>query len=191
VHGFDAGGFEATVRVVDLQAMVDAGMRPRGPRKAVTERDERDMLRAVARSKKMVRHAVKQIGCDHLLTMTAREERNTPEDLNAKWKAWVRRYRFFTGEPFPYVAVPERHPSRPEHWHLHVAVRGGMYGKHEVNGVWLKRLDLARRLWWQVCGGRGMGNLDIKPIKVGCHANGTPKGPLVKAERIAPTSQNT
>ena len=44
VHGFDAGGFEAAVRQVDLQAMADAKMRPRGPRKPVEERDERDMV---------------------------------------------------------------------------------------------------------------------------------------------------
>lgn len=185
VYGFAAGGFEATVRIVDIQTMSDAAMRPRGVRKAVEERDERDVVRSVARAKKTLRHAVKQIGCDHLLTLTTRQEKNSPEELNRRWKSWVRSYREFTGEAFPYVAVPERHPSRPDHWHLHVAVRGGMYGKHDYRGVSINRLDLARRLWWRECGGKGMGNIDIKRIKVGTHADGTPKGPLVRAERIA------
>ncbi len=185
VHGFEAGGFEATVRIVDIQLMSDAAMRPRGTRKPLGERDERDVVRSVARAKKNLRHAVKQIGCDHLLTLTTRETQNSPEELARRWKGFVRSFRALTGQEFPYVAIPERHPSRPDHWHLHVAVRGGMYGKHEYQGGWIKRLDLARRLWWRECGGKGMGNIDIKRIKVGAHQDGTPKGPLVRAERIA------
>lgn len=174
VHGFDAGGFEATVRCVDVQAMIDAKMRPPGHRKPVGERDERDMLRAVARAKKMVRHAVKQIGCDHLLTLTTREAENTPESLARQWKAFVRRYRVFAHEEFPYVAIPERHPSNPKHWHLHVGIRGRL------------KLNLARQFWWNVCGGRGLGNVDVQYIKVGVHAGtGVPKGPLIRAEKIA------
>lgn len=45
VHAFDAGGFEATIRCVDLQSLADTKMRPRGHRKPVEERDERNMLR--------------------------------------------------------------------------------------------------------------------------------------------------
>ena len=173
VHGFEAGGFEATVRCVDLQALVDARMRPRGYRKPVEERSEKVMLRAVARAKKTVRHAVKNIGCDHLVTLTTREERNTPEDLNLQWKRFVRSYRQTTGGDFLYVAIPERHPSNPDHWHLHIAIRGRL------------KLKLARQLWWSCCGGRGLGNVDVQYIKVGAYTNGAPKGPLVRAEKIA------
>jgi hypothetical protein len=173
VHGFDAGGYEATVRCVDLQVLVDSRMRPRGHRKPLEERDERDMLRAVARAKKTVRHAVKTIGATHLMTLTTREQENSPESLAAQWKQFVRAYRKYTGEDFPYVAVPERHPTNPKHWHIHIAVRGHV------------KVNIARQIWWACCGGRGMGNIDVKHIKVGAHANGTPKGPLVKAEKIA------
>ena len=114
VHGFDAGGFEAAVRCVDLQALADSRMRPRGARKPAEERDERDMLRAVTRAKKTVRHAVKQVRCDHLLTLTTRERENTPESLATKWKAFVRSYRRYANEEFPYVAAPERPPVESE-----------------------------------------------------------------------------
>jgi hypothetical protein len=173
VHGFDAGGFEATVRCVDVQAMLDAKLRLRGIRKPVEERDERDMLRAVARAKKTIRHAAKTIGATHLMTLTTRETENSPESLAEKWKRFARSYRAYTGEEFPYVAVPERHPKNPKHWHLHIAVRGFV------------KINIARHIWWRCCGGRGMGNIDVKHIKVGTHPDGTPKGPLAKAERIA------
>jgi hypothetical protein len=85
----------------------------------------------------------------------------------------VRAYRTFSKEEFPYVAVPERHPKNPKHWHLHVAVRGFV------------KVKIARHVWWECCGGRGLGNVDVKHIKVGVHGNGMPKGPLVSSERIA------
>jgi hypothetical protein len=189
VHGFTAGGFECTVRRVDVQAMVDARMRTRGHRKPVSERDEADMLRAVKRSKKMVRLCVKEIGCNHLLTLTTREDINSPESLARQWKAFVRRWRFFTGQAFHYVAVPERHPKNPNHWHLHVAIVGGLYGVQHIDGTPVRRLELARRLWRHsvgpVSGQKSSGNIDIKRIRVGCHTDGSPKGPLVVAERIA------
>lgn len=178
VRGFDTGGFEMTVRTVDLQALIDAKARPRGHRKPVDERSMADVIRSVQRAKRQVRHAVKQIGADHLLTLSTRELVNTPESLAAKWKAWVRRYRFFANEPFPYVAIPELHPKAKAegrlHWHLHVAIRGRL------------KLKLARHLWWHVCGGRGQGNVDVQYIRVGCDPHsGRPQGPLVRAEKIA------
>lgn len=173
VYGFDAGGFEATIRRVDAQTLLDAQARPRGVRKPVEERDERDMLRAVARARKTIRHAVKTIGASHLLTVTTREHENSPESLAVQWKRFVRGYRAVSKDGFPYVAVPEQHPSNPKHWHLHVAVRGFV------------DVRIARRLWWNCCGGRGMGNVDMKHIRVGVHRNGMPKGPLVTSEKIA------
>jgi hypothetical protein len=174
VHGFDAGGFEATVRRVDLQELVNLKSRPRGIRKPKEERSEEDMIRAVRRAKKTVRHAVKTIGATHLMTLTTRQAENSPEELAVQWKRFVRSYRPFSGDNFAYVAVPERHPTNPRHWHLHVAVRGRV------------KLNLARPIWWNCCGGRGQGNIDVKHIKVGVHRiTGTVPGPLVRAEKIA------
>ncbi len=174
VHGFDAGGYEATVRCVDAQKMQDMRMRPRGMRKPIDERKPTDMLRAVARAKKTVRHAVKQIGCDHLLTLTTRQDENDPQELARQWKEFARRYRKYSGEDFPYVGVPERHPSNPKHWHLHIAIRGRL------------KLNIARQIWWNVCGGRGMGNVDVRYIKISADpVTGLPRGPLVRSEKIA------
>ena len=72
--------------------MEDMSLRPRGCRKPVEERKPTDMLRSVARAKKTVRHAVKEIGCDHLLTLTTREEENDSDQLARQWKEFVRRY---------------------------------------------------------------------------------------------------
>ena len=174
VYGFSVGGFEASVRLVDLQALIDSQMRPRGRRKPVEDRREADMVSSVQRSKRALRRAVKEIGCDHLLTVTTREKRNSPESLALLWKAFVRRYRFFAKDEFPYVAVPERHPSNPDHWHLHVATRGKL------------KLSIARQMWWFVCGGRGMGNIDVKFVRVGCDPKtGLQRGVLERADRIA------
>jgi hypothetical protein len=149
-------------------------MRPRGLRKPVEERDERDMLRAVARARKTIRHAVKTIGATYLMTLTTRQEENSPDELARRWKKFVRAYRPFSGDDFLYVAVPERHPTNPKHWHLHVAVRGRI------------KVNVARPIWWTCCGGRGQGNIDVKHIKVGVHpATGRERGPLVRSEKIA------
>src|SRR5258706_16130552 len=72
VHSFEAGGFEATVRHVDLQKMMDLAMLPRGIRKPPAERDPLGVLRAGNRAKKTLRHCVKTIGATHLLTLTTR-----------------------------------------------------------------------------------------------------------------------
>jgi len=170
---FQTGQILASSHRRPQQAMVDARMRPRGIRKPFVERDERDMVRAANRARKMVRLNVKQIGADHLVTFTTREDENSPEELAGMLKKWVRSYRSLSGEAFAYVAVPERHPKNPKHWHLHVAIRG-----------WLK-INLARRLWWNCCGGRGMGNVDVQYIKVGADRHGIPQGALVKSEKIA------
>jgi len=93
VHGFDAGGFEATIRCVDLQSLIDAKLRPRGHRKPLKERDECDILRAVARAKETIGHTVKTIAASHLLTLTIREHENSPESLAVRWRRFVRAYR--------------------------------------------------------------------------------------------------
>lgn len=173
VHGFSGGGFEATVKSVNLQTLIDGRGVPRGARRPVDERSMTDVVRSVNRAKAMVRRLVREMGADHLLTLTTREDRNTPESLAAKWKAFVRRYRFFAGDAFDYVAVPERHPKNPDHWHLHVATRGFF------------KLKQARPLWWALCGGRGMGNIDVQHVSVGCDRNGIQRGLIERSCRIA------
>lgn len=165
VQKFKAGGYEATVRMLDLQKIGRAmnASRRHGKREEPGERDEESIRKAGARAKRRVRHLVKNMGATNLVTLTRRE---TAEDVEAgrswtaeQWAAaWDRLRRCLVrviGE-FPYVAVLEEHAKG--NYHLHVAWVG------KVN------LNIMRPLWWAIAGGRGMGNVHSQYIKVsrGC-----------------------
>lgn len=157
IVGFERGGFELSCRTVDVQERIDREMRPRGvpaARKPIEQRSEVDKERAQRRARRMVRWACRQIGAQYLLTLTTRQSENTPEELAEQWKRFCRLAEFKLGHRLVYVAVPERHPSNPKHWHLHVALPAFL------------SVNIARPLWWACCGGRGQGNIDIKYIKV-------------------------
>lgn len=174
VQEFPGMGYEATVSCINLQRFVDRQMLMggRGPR---TERkgDEDSLKKSQLRSRKMVRYKAKCIGADHLLTLTTRATL-TIDELLATWQRFVDRLEYVLGEKLAYVCVPEPHPSNPDHYHLHAAVRG------RVN------VTLARRLWYLALGGRAdarkgdtPGNIDAQYIKV-------PGGSRIKrAEKIA------
>src|SRR6185503_7393464 len=91
------------------------GGRVRGA--ATPEDREKNVLRARHRAKRRVRHACKEIGADRLLTLTTREQSNTPESMLKRWQHWLRLVERATGRPFHYVAVLEPHPSNPAHLH--------------------------------------------------------------------------
>lgn len=158
VQAFSGGGFEVTAKLVDAQKIAErrclaAPARRRGLVDADSERHRANVLRARQRAKRRVRHVCKEMGADRLLTLTTRELRNSPEEMLAKWQRWLLLVeRASGGRRFHYVAVLEPHPSNPDHFHLHVAV-----------AVFLS-VDVLRRCWWQVCGGRGMGNVHIKRL---------------------------
>lgn len=155
---FEAGGFELSVRRVDVQKRIEWGMdgvRPlRGARKPINQRSEMDKERAVRRARQKVRVLCRQIGCRYLVTFTTREESNTPEELAGRWWQFCRMVERRMGRRLQYVAVPERHPTNPNHWHLHVGI------------PMFLNVNVARPIWWACCGGRGMGNIDAKYIKV-------------------------
>lgn len=159
VVSFAAGGFELTASTVDLQAAADryAACIVPGPRKPFDERDPKDKIRAVRRAGQKVRHAVRQMGAMVLMTLTTRQSENSPEELARMWKRLVRALDQRMGITFDYVAVPERHPSNPKHWHLHIAINK------------LLPVNTVRGLWWAICGGRGMGNVDLQWIKMPAH----------------------
>jgi len=163
VQPFEAGGFEG---VVSLRQ--DASKMPVLPwdlrdidedrfplrREEPEERDENCIEVSRRRTKKMIRWHCKNIGVDHLLTFTTRELSNTPGELWVKWQRFIKAYRNATGEDLACVTLPEPHPSNPDHWHLHVATRGFF------------NLEVARPIWWKVCGGRGEGNVQVEYLKV-------------------------
>jgi hypothetical protein len=157
VQAFSRGGYEVTARRVDAQQIAER--RCLAPRTVVRQRSEaapeardENIRRARFRAKRRVRHNCKQIGADRLLTLTTREQSSTPESMLQRWQHWLRLVERALGRPFHYVAVLEPHPSNPQHLHIHVAV-----------AVYLN-VNVLRHCWWQVCGGRGMGNVHVKRL---------------------------
>jgi len=161
IQPFAAGGFEGTVRYMDLgriaRAMEFGGHR--GKREAPGRAKPENVEKAGRRAKAKVRKLTKNMGATHLCTLTRRESDPAAFWSTDDWlKAWDRLRRNLVkviGE-FPYVAILEQHMKG--NYHLHIA--------------WVGRINLnvMRPLWWAVCGGRGEGNVDAQYIKVrsGC-----------------------
>jgi hypothetical protein len=161
IQRFKSGGFEGTVRFVDPQKIADMQdmPRPRGIRQEPEERTQDSLERSRARARQKVRHHVKNIAANRLVTLTKRETPetgySTPDDWAQYWARFCRVYKkYFPDLPFMFVAVLEQHQDS-EHLHLHVAT----YSKQKMP------LEIIRRIWWDVCGGRGMGNVDVRYIK--------------------------
>ena len=111
------------------------------------------------RASQKVRHHVKNICANRLLTLTKRETAetgfSTPVEWAHYWARFCRVYKkYFPDQPFMFVAVLELHKGS-EHLHLHVAT----YSKQKMP------LEIMRRIWWDICGGRGMGNVDVRYIR--------------------------
>lgn len=106
------------------------------------------------RARTRVRHLCREIAADTLVTFTTREQSNERQALMHKFAKFVKRYRKeLDGAAWLYVAVSEPHPSNPGHWHVHVACRGGV------------RIRTALAIWWDLCGGRGQGAVNVKRFK--------------------------
>lgn len=101
------------------------------------KRREDSVKKSVFRARQKLRWLVKQIGADHLLTLSYRDNMQDIERLKSDWKAFVRlvvaRY-----PEWKYVCVHEKQDRGA--FHLHVAVSG--------------RQDIKyfRRCWYKVLG---------------------------------------
>lgn len=151
---FAGGGYEATVRMLNLErigAAIEFGG-CRGKREAPVEPNAEHVAKAGARAMQRVRHLVRNMCASHLCTLTRRETLETgfwtPDDWAAAWDRLRRALVRAIGD-FPYVAILEQHAKG--NYHLHVA--------------WLGRinLNLMRPLWWAICGGRGEGKKQLRP----------------------------
>lgn len=149
IQAFSTGGYEATIKLVDVEKVAAARDASeygylRGKRLPVPEesRNESDIERAAQRARKTVRHKCKEMGADRLLTLTTREVLPIEELLKA-WQKFTYLIEKATGDRFLYLAVPEPHPSNPEHLHLHVAVN-----------TFLK-VEIVRKCWHAALMGRG------------------------------------
>lgn len=153
VQSFRSGGYEATVRRIDLPGlarMMDAP-RHRGAREKPETVDPEVAKKNAKRAKRAVRLACKNVGADRLMTLTRRESNPDEYWTREQWaKAWDKFVRLCkrAGVDLVYVAVLENHEKG--NFHLHVALTG-----HAP-------VNLLRPIWWACCGGRGMGNIDIK-----------------------------
>jgi len=159
IQRFESGGYEATITRQDLAAIAALTDAPRaGGKREQGEQNENDVISSIMRSKRRVRHLIKSMGCDRLLTLTRRE--NDPDSFwsTDDWKkAWDRFNRGCKrmGVTLAYVAVLEKH--KKGNYHLHAAIVGHISVKH------------IRKLWYiclggtgQEKGGRTPGNVDIK-----------------------------
>ena len=168
IQPFATGGYEATVRLLDLEKIGNAitGNRRFGKREAPEEQDLGNIQKSASRAKRKVRHLVKNMGATNLVTLTRRELAGcafwSPDDWARAWDKARRMLERIIGA-FPYVGVLEQH--KKGNFHLHLAWLG------KVN------LGLFRRVWWAVCGGRGEGNVDSQYIKV--------RAGLERADRVA------
>jgi hypothetical protein len=157
--------------------------RPRGRRLEPSEdRSDESLERSQRRSKTQLRKLVTELAPNHFCTFTIREtgpDYFTPEDWRAIWAHFVRlTHAANTG--LQYVAVLERHPSNPDHLHLHVAIRAKSL-----------HYNFMRRLWHiAICAHRGVkvskmlrgvdapGNIQDKPVKA-------PRGSFKHVRKIA------
>lgn len=150
---FHAGGYEVSVSVQDLERLAMLSDMPRkSGKREKREQNENDVISSINRSKKKLRHLIKSMGCDRLLTLTVREQVGdqflTIEEWSSMWTRFVRLCRK-NDLYFDYVSVFEKH--KKGNYHMHAAINGN---------VPVKTL---RALWLTVVGkGRGAGNVDIK-----------------------------
>ena len=143
-------------------------------REAPATPDPERLLQSQQRAKKRARRLVLELAPNHFVTFTTREAGPTyltPEDWRQMWARFIRLV-LAAGYAFEFVAVLERHPSNPQHLHLHVAWRG------RIN------YDHLRRFWHMaILGHRGVpytgnlrgpdspGNFVDKPIKAKHQSN--------------------
>lgn len=102
--------------------------------------------RACRRASRAVRHYVRRLEADHLLTVTYRENMQDFERAKSDWRAFVRLVHVKYPE-WRYVVITELQQRGAIHFH------GAVVGYQDVS--WL------RRCWWRVVG-QGMGNIDVK-----------------------------
>lgn len=121
-------------------------------KKAAKGQSENALLhadRAARRARSRLRQLILASGCDHLLTLTYRENMEDFGRASADLKGFVRKVR----KSIPgwvYVAVPEKQKRGAWHWHLAVIGR--------------QNVGMLREHWHSVI---GEGNIDVQPPKRG------------------------
>lgn len=154
IQPFKNGGYETTLKVMDMQSMGRLlGSPPPTKGKKREKHDnvkQEDRLSSAKRAKKKARQLIKSMGCDRLMTLTRREIDPdffwTDDDWQKAWDKFCRLLKK-AGIDLAYVATLEKH--KKGNLHLHAAINA----KVPINTI--------RGIWWAICGGKGMGNVDI------------------------------
>jgi hypothetical protein len=120
--------------------------------------------RAQFRAKTNVRKLVTELAPTALVTFTTRELL-TIDQLLWVWQKFGVLMRS-AGIEFEYVAVPERHPTNPDHIHLHAAYRGRT-PFNLLRRFWHMALEArhGRRVAVVLRGAESPGNIDVQTIK--------------------------
>jgi len=178
VQPFRAGGFEATLRLVDLQAAADRDIisRQSGVRVEPDERTEESLLVSRQRAKGMVRKRIKDMGANRLCTLTIRQNDDvgyfSPGDWSdafARFRRSLRRYGYLSD----YVAILEPHKKGLERLRERVDGTGAATDDawdiplhiHFVTRSDFKMpINLMRKLW-AIASGRD-GNIDVQFLRV-------------------------
>lgn len=138
------------------------------PRRVPSQNDEprsaESLERSQRRAKTNVRLLVTELAPTALVTFTTRETMSL-DSLMWCWQHFTRLLRDAAMD-YEYVAIPERHPSNPEHLHLHVAYRGRTpYGV--LRRFWHMALEArhGRKVRCILRGAESPGNIDVQNIK--------------------------
>jgi hypothetical protein len=170
---------EFTVQRISFQRQVNAYLNAyhsgassafpvRRRREPSASRDAESVERSQRRAKINCRKSVTELAPNHFVTFTTREsgpEYFTPADWRDIWSRFVR-LMHVAGQEFDYVAVLERHPSNPQHLHLHVAWRGRAHYA-TMRRFWHMAILAHRgeRFTGHMKGSASPGNIEDKPIK--------------------------
>lgn len=131
-------------------------------------RDDESIERSQRRAKSNIRRAVLELAPNHFSTFTTRELGPvylTPLEWASIWAHFVRLVRLAAID-FEYVAVLERHPKNPEHFHLHVAWRGRANYNY-LRRFWHMAIEAhhGRRVSKVLRGSESPGNIQDQPVK--------------------------
>ena len=175
VRAFSRVPPEITVQKVDMGADADGYQRAwengqnswglgRKIRSEKSTQGDESKMRAQRRAQTQVRLQTIELAPTALVTFTTRETM-TLEALLWCWQYFTRLMRE-TGLQFDYVTVPERHPTNPDHLHLHAAYRGETNFKN-LRRMWHIALEArhGRRITKTLYGPEAPGNIDVQKIK--------------------------
>lgn len=137
----------------------------RGRRDPDKVADAESLELTARRAKRAVRVRVKELAPSALVTFTTRRVYALDALLDV-WARFNRLARLAGFTSFEYVAVPEPHPSNPDHLHIHAACRGAP-PISVLRRLWHIALEghEGRRVVATLRGSDSPGNIDVQSIK--------------------------